>query len=193
MEVVASPAGDDDVGALLEGLANGLVPHLSDEGYSLVDVLLADLVTGFEVLYFAGANGFFHALFRNVGINPGEFELHALLMCNLAHNRNRPVDVRFRAGATGAANNDRDLGLPAGFDELGQLSLHADARDQRVARSQIVWSRIGRAGIDGNDVRPERHAALERFGAKAVAERAGRRQNCNRVRHRIFSLRWNVV
>src|SRR5262245_10592470 len=178
--IVAGPAGDDHIRSLVERMAERLVAHLRDERDGLVNILFGKIVACLEVLYLASADGRLGALARDIGVDPGELKLDPALARDLAHDVEGPVYVRLAARSTGAPDDHRDLGAAPGLDELGQLLLHAESGDQRIAGTKIMGPRICGARIDRNHIRAERHASLQRFPAEPVAQRSCRSENSDR-------------
>jgi hypothetical protein len=88
-----------------------------------------------------------------------------------------------QVGAVAAGRGDqhgypgRVLGLEQDLDVL-HIGLAATGH---LAQAELLWARIGRAGIDGYRVRLLRQAELEMVDREAVAQHARRREDADFV------------
>src|SRR3546814_5427841 len=85
------------------------------------------------------------------------------------------IHVATRPRSARTANDQRDLGLASGTNQFGKLALDAEVGYQRFTGAKVMRPRVCRAGVNGNNVRPPRHAALQCLFAEAISQSASRR------------------
>jgi hypothetical protein len=88
-----------------------------------------------------------------------------------------PFEVRRGARAAGRADDHRDAGFHAVRDHVAQVALDAGAVGEGLAGAEVVRAGIGRAAVDGDQIRLFGHAAQEARFREAVAEDGGRGKN----------------
>ena len=117
---------------------------------------------------------------RDIAGHGGEPEAQREVARDLPHQGHRGVELRSRAGRTGAADDERYAQLQRGSQHEFQVAPHHRRWSGHGARTQVVGAGIDGAHVATDEVWLARQAAPQRRQRNAVAELPGRCQHAQR-------------
>jgi hypothetical protein len=97
------------------------------------------------------------------------------------------LEVRASAAAAGGADEDGNAARAGGLQDGGEVAREGAPVGERDAGAEVVRSRVGGAGVDGQHVGLALEPLLHRARGNTVAEHALGRQDRHPVGHRYAS------